>query len=115
VHPNHTHVNVEHQQADPGSIYNFYRRLLRLRRDTPALVRGSYRPIESPAGTFVYLRELDDARRLVALNFTDEPKLIRIPTDLAGRLEISTEMDRAGESVAGGVLALRRHEACLLS
>ena len=48
------------------------RRLLALRRASPALSVGRYRPLDGadvPDDCFVFLREADSERLLVALNF----------------------------------------------
>jgi alpha-glucosidase len=115
VHANYTRVNVETRSADPRSIYNLYRRLLRIRREAPCLVRGAYCAIDSPPGVFAYERELDGERRFIALNFTADPQTVRIPKGIAGRIEINTQLDRVGDSVSDGQLHLRGHEGCLVA
>ncbi|WP_343423383.1 hypothetical protein [Candidatus Flexifilum breve] len=57
VSPDYTVLNVVPEQADPKSMLMFYHTLFGLRRYTPALHAGSYRSLESPEGTFVYVRE----------------------------------------------------------
>ncbi len=44
----HGTLNVETQRRDPRSVWSFYRDLLRLRRDTPALRRGNVPAREPP-------------------------------------------------------------------
>ncbi|HRE29083.1 MAG TPA: alpha-glucosidase, partial [Anaerolineales bacterium] len=43
VHPDYAQRNVDAQDADSGSVLNTYRALLRLRRASPALRRGTIR------------------------------------------------------------------------
>lgn len=70
VHPNYRTRNVEAQKADPNSMLNFTRDLIKLRRGKSALVRGDYTLLtEKPTNTLVYLRETAEQRVLVALNF----------------------------------------------
>ena len=70
VHPNYRTRNVEAQNADPNSMLNFTRKLIKLRRDTPALVRGDFTLLtEKPKDSLFYLRETPDQKILVALNF----------------------------------------------
>lgn len=66
--------SVEAQRADPSSLLHLYRDLLRLRRDTPALQRGSYRGLEAPAGIFAFERRHQGQTLRVALNFGDVPQ-----------------------------------------
>jgi alpha-glucosidase len=71
VDPSHVVKNVEHQAASPGSLLDWYRRLIRLRGDSPALHAGSYRAIDGvPKGVFAYLREAGPDGVAVFLNFT---------------------------------------------
>lgn len=87
VNPNYAEgVNVADQAANPDSLLNFYRRLLRLRRQTPALIAGDYTPLCEDAEEYlVYLRHspADAQSCLVALNFSDRRQEIAL--DLGGR------------------------------
>ena len=78
VNPNAAQgVNVADQTDDPASLLNFYRRLLAVRRQTPALHAGADVPLhESADGYLAFLRRLDapQASCLVALNMTDQPQ-----------------------------------------
>jgi alpha-glucosidase len=89
-------VNVEHQLAEPASILNLYRRLLAYRQATPALQWGSYRAIDGiPEDCYVYLRQADGRRVLVALNFSGQERRLRLPDWGRGQVVISTYLDRA--------------------
>jgi alpha-glucosidase len=105
--------NVTSQSAVPTSILNLYRRLLRYRRSSPALQWGSYRPLDSDADCFVYLREAEGERCLVALNFADEPRQLTIPDEGDGRILISTHLDRE-ETVSLTGLGLRPYEGIII-
>ncbi|MBU6329097.1 MAG: DUF3459 domain-containing protein [Acidobacteria bacterium] len=59
------------QQDDPGSILHLYRRLLRLRRSTPALRRGDLELLDAPDGVLALRRSLDGEIRIVLINTTD--------------------------------------------
>ena len=60
------------QAADPSSMLNFYKRLLKLRRSSEALTHGDYAPVETQQGVFAYTRTHESDRLLIALNFTDQ-------------------------------------------
>lgn len=87
VNPNYqTGVNVKEQDDDPASLLNFYRRLLALRRATPALQSGGYTPLQ--AGSPVCLAFLRTARAgqadcLVTINMSPDPQVLRLPLPLA--------------------------------
>jgi oligo-1,6-glucosidase len=42
ANPNHTEVNAVPAQADPGSVYHHYRRLIALRHEEPVVAHGSF-------------------------------------------------------------------------
>jgi len=64
---------VERQRRDPGSVLNFYRTLLRLRRESPALQAGRYRSAGTDPAIFAFVRESHRETVLVVINTADEP------------------------------------------
>jgi alpha-glucosidase len=63
--------NAEAMRADPDSILNLYRRLLEVRRSSPALREGSFTLLPSPEGTLAYERAAGDERFVMVINFSD--------------------------------------------
>ncbi len=107
--------NVAVLSADPTSILTLYKRLLHLRRATPALYGGRYRPLDvEPDDVYVYLREDGAQRYLVALNFTAAPCTLAIPGETAGRVILSTHLDRE-EAVSLDALSLRANEGVIIA
>ncbi len=86
--------NVAAQSKDAGSMLNFYRKLFWLRRGSPALYGGSYRPLDVAGDCFVYLRESGSERKLVALNFGAEPVNLSLPLEGEGKVLLSTRLGR---------------------
>ena len=78
VHPNHAAgVSVAAQEGDPTSMLSYYKRLLALRRATPALVAGEYRALAEDAEDYVaFERSTPGQRVLVALNFAAEQQQV---------------------------------------
>ncbi len=107
--PDYPVLNVVSEQADPASMLSFYHTLLGLRRYTPALHSGSYRSVESPEGTFVYVREHEGKQYLIALNFWNVGRTVTLPA--RGQVILSTHMDR-GDAVAE--LHLRENEGVVV-
>jgi alpha-glucosidase len=64
--------NVAAMEQASGSILALYRALLALRRKHAALRTGDYRQVLVTEGVFVFAREMEAERLLVALNFTSE-------------------------------------------
>jgi len=72
VNPNYAEgVNVEDQDGDPESMLNFYRRILAMRRQNPALIGGEFELVNQEAKDYLaFLRTSDEQRLLVALNMS---------------------------------------------
>jgi glycosidase len=94
VNPNYAQgINVCDQQDDPESLLNFYRQLLAVRRETPALKEGEYQ--ELPNGSqeiFAFLRTARTQRCAVILNYSDQA--IQFPINFEsghGKLIFSSE------------------------
>jgi alpha-glucosidase len=81
LHPNYRQVNVAAQHADPASLLNFYRRVLALRRVTPALVSGDYTALDE-ANPFCLAFLRHDAASgqtcLVGLNFSVTAQVVQL-------------------------------------
>jgi alpha-glucosidase len=108
-------VNVERQLADPTSILSLYRRLLAYRKATPALQWGSYQAVDGvPEACYVFVRQADDQRVLVALNFSDQEQRVALPQWGRGQIVLSTHLDRQ-EIVALSRLVLRGSEGVCCS
>jgi len=105
--------NVENQRAD-ATVLNLYRRLIALRRSSPALARGAYQPIAASGDLLVFIRAEGDERMLVALNLGGEPVAFELrDRGLKGRLLVSSLGDRDGEAV-NKTIDLRSHEGAVI-
>ena len=79
VPPSATQYNVEAERKDPDSIFNWYKRLLALRKSEPALRDGSYESVnDTDPNVFAFLRRSDDSTVLVALNFTAKAQTVQL-------------------------------------
>lgn len=112
VSVNYPTHNVYQYHQDPGSLLNLYRRLIWLRRCSPVLQLGSYQPFEiNTPDSYIYIRQIDSERWLIALNFGDRPAIVRVNSGKVNVL-LSTCMDRRG-SEPGNRLELRGHEGVI--
>jgi alpha-glucosidase len=80
VHSNYAQgVNVMEQAGDPNSLLSFYRRLLALRRATPALIAGEYTALHQDAEDYLaFTRSTAEQTVLVVLNFSEHPQTVAI-------------------------------------
>jgi alpha-glucosidase len=107
-------VNVAVEREEPSSMLTLTRTLLALRRSRAALHRGSYHSLESSSkDCFVYLRQFDNERLMIALNFSEEPQLMRVAELGEGQLLLSTALNRAGP-INLEALQLQGHEGCII-
>ena len=71
VNPNYREINVADSLADPNSVFYYYQKLIRLRKENPVIIYGSYRLLlESHEEIYAFTRMLDEDRLLVILNFS---------------------------------------------
>ncbi len=106
--------NVAAQKEDAGSLLVLTRALLALRRQTPALSVGTYRAVrEGEEDVFVYQREWQGQRCLVALNFSDGPRTVSLPDAGQGELLLSTHLDAPKGARDLRDLRLRGDEGCV--
>jgi len=107
--------NVTVQANDPASIYNLYRRLLWIRHDSPVLMEGSYQAVDvDDPNCFVYFRQLDHEKYLIALNFSNELVSLAIPSGGSGQLILTTYLDQDQKFITLDHLNLRPYEGLLL-
>ncbi len=103
VNPNYASgVNVAAQKDDPDSMLNFYRRLLRLRRNTPALIAGDYHALHAQSEAYLAFTRHDAASEqtcLVLLNFTDEEQLIGLDAGERQAALLYTSAKRGNEQL----------------
>jgi len=118
VHPNFMTRNVELQRNDPQSLLNFYKRIIQVRKDYPALRTGMFQPLTfEPQKLLAYLRQLPGQTALVALNFGRRPVRFAMGADLRRRnwrLVVSNKRDELPGFQGGGMLPLSGDEVMIL-
>jgi alpha-glucosidase len=106
--------NVAAEQKDPRSFLILTRTLLDLRRSLAALTRGSYQSVDQDNDTcFVYQRQHEEQRFLVALNFSPQEQIIKLPGQNQGHILLSTYLDRE-DKLDLSELRLRGNEGLLI-
>ncbi len=117
VHPDYTFRSVEAQRADPDSLYHFYRRLIALRKQFPALVSGMTQPLTfEPRAILAYLRQTREQTVLVVLNFSRRKMRFVLGGGLARgdwELLLSSQRDEM-PAIEDSLLPLLPNEAMIL-
>ncbi len=112
---NYRQVNVAVERDAPTSMLALFQTLTTLRRDTPALNRGSYRSVDTRhEDVFAYTREHEDTRMLIALNFGSATHRLDLSSvERECQVVLSTSLDRSG-SASLSSLQLRPNEGIVV-
>jgi oligo-1,6-glucosidase len=110
VNPNYKDINASQSVADPNSIYNYFKRIIELRKRTPALVYGDYRDLDPQSSSvFAYTRVLGADKYLVVINLTKNALAYPLPEGLKAHQLALSNMNSKEENVT--VVNLKGWEA----
>ena len=114
LNPNHAKgINVDEQQNDPESMLNFYKRLLRVRKQTPALIDGDYTPLHvSAEDYFAFLRQSQETGQtcLVVLNLSEKSDTLKFELPSQNVRCLFSTHTPEGESLSGEALKIAPFE-----
>lgn len=83
VNENYTQINVAAQEEDPNSLLNFYRKLLRFRKENPVVLWGDYvELLPEDKNLYVYERNHAGRKLLVVCSFTDKQVRFQAPAGI---------------------------------
>ncbi|MES2849157.1 MAG: alpha-glucosidase [Bacteroidota bacterium] len=84
VNPNYKSINAAAQETDANSCLNYFRKMVKLRKDNPVLVYGKYTLLDKDnAAVYAYTRELEGKTFLVLLNFTAKEATVKTGVDIS--------------------------------
>jgi alpha-glucosidase len=85
VAPNYPKVNVAAESADPGSLLNYYRTLIRLRKQNPALRDGDLKIIDDKnPDVLSFVRTANGTTVLVSMNISSSPRTVSFDAAAVG-------------------------------
>lgn len=80
VNPNYREINAMEQMDREDSVFNYYKKLIRIRKENPVIVYGSYDLIfPESEEIFAYTRTLDKEKLLVLCNYSDTEQYVERP------------------------------------
>lgn len=83
INDNYHEVNVAAEEKDPNSLLNFYRKLLRFRKENPVALYGEYiEYLSEDKNFYVYERRLKGQRLLVICSFGAELRRFDAPAHI---------------------------------
>ena len=74
-------INVELQQQNEESLYQYYKKLILLRKEEKALKYGNYTKLKQEGTIISFIREYENESILVVLNFGQELSEIPVPDE----------------------------------
>ncbi|MDA1675030.1 glycoside hydrolase family 13 protein [Bacillus cereus group sp. TH152-1LC] len=82
VNPNYKSINVEKQLHEENSILNFYKTMIKIRKEHDIFVYGNYELLfEEDENLFVYTRTLGNEKALILCNFSESNNTFSLPEE----------------------------------
>lgn len=83
VNPNYKSINVEEEINNEDSILNYYKKLIKIRKDNEIVVYGKYDLLlEESEEIYSYMRTLNNERLLVICSFSKEETTFNLPSEI---------------------------------
>lgn len=95
--------NVEKEKEDPDSMLFFYKKLLDLRRQEPALQLGEFVPLGLTGEMMVYKRVFNNEEYMIAINFGKQKACFKPDFSFTGIIKIATEKEQEGKELEGAI------------
>jgi len=114
VNPNYKEINVAAQNANPNSVLNHFRRMVKLRKDNDVLIYGDYQLFQAEhPDIYAFTRTLNKEKTLVLLNFKDHDSSIELPEIKSLEKTLINNYDSL--SVENEKINLKPYQAVILS
>lgn len=112
VNPNYKEINATAEMKDPDSVFNYYRKLIKVRQETQALATGTYKDLDPSNNTvYAYTRTLHNQRYLVAVNFTEKDVHYALPDNISVKRTLISNYDHKDPSTGAKTLYLAPWQA----
>lgn len=98
LNPNYHDLNVKKDQQDEESIFGYYKKLIRLRKEHELIVWGDYQELlPNDSQLFVYERNYQGETWLIIINFYEKPTIYKDDDRKVETIVISNYMDSSKE------------------
>ena len=114
VNPNYPQINVKAQENEQNSCLNYFRKLVKIRKNTPALIYGKYTILdkENP-DVYAYTREEGNKKILILLNFSTKNSEAKIKVNHKNaKVILNNYQDSVWRNTKSGIM-LRPYEAMI--
>lgn len=91
VNPSYKTINVKNEEKDPDSVLNFYKKLIKFRKENETIIYGAYELLlPDDKNIFAYIRSNNNNKILVICNFSKDKLVFDLPKEfLSGKILIS--------------------------
>lgn len=94
LNPNYKELNVKEDRQNKESIFNYYKELIRLRKEHDLIVWGSYKELlQNDPQLFVYERSYQDETWLIIINFYEKATIYKNQDQKVDTIIISNYSD----------------------
>ena len=95
VNLNYKKINAAQQLEDPDSVFHYYQKLIRLRKEKDIIVYGEFEPLyREDEQIFAYTRKQDQEKLLTVCNFSDKNAEVEVPEEFKGAECLITNLGR---------------------
>lgn len=113
VNSNYKEINAKQQLSDPNSIFHYYQKLIRLRKEKPVIVYGAFEALyRDHDQIFAYTRTLEGEKLLTVCNFSEHVAEMEIPEEFQKKAECL--ITNLGRKDFGKKVILKPYEAFVL-
>ncbi|RVT78503.1 alpha-glucosidase [Flavobacterium sufflavum] len=110
VNKNYKTLNAAAQEKDPNSVLNYFRKMVKLRKNNPVLIYGKYTLLDKDnPNVYAYTRELDNKKMLVLLNFTSKNATVKTKINTTKAKVLITNYSKPAKTTT-----LRPYEAIII-
>ncbi|WP_252224237.1 alpha-glucosidase [Clostridium sp. ZBS2] len=86
VNSNYNKINAESQVDNKDSIFNYYKELIKIRKDNEIIVYGNYDLIlDDSEEIYAYVRTLNEEQLLVICNFSSNTSEFKLPNNIKSK------------------------------
>ena len=113
VNPNYQQINAADQLKDPDSVFHYYQKLIRLRKEMDIIVYGEFEALyRDHDQIFAYTRKLGSEKLLTVCNFSAQEAEMELPETFTE--ETQCLITNMGRKVFDRKIILNPYEAFVL-
>jgi glycosidase len=95
LNPNYKQINVANDLNNPDSIWHFYQKLIKLRKELAIVLHGDFKLLdEDSLYIFAYVRSYQEQKLYVISNFSPNEQSFNLNTDLNSAYLLTTNYNR---------------------